>query len=104
MNRSEIVNLIIEAAKDLGIADNESLRERGQQFSQDTHLIGRNGILDSMGLVNLILDVEQEVNDRYGVLISIADERAMSQERSPFRTVGSLADYILTLIGEIERK
>ena len=100
MDRSEIVTLLVETAKDLAITSSESLGERELQFNEDTHLIGRDGVFDSMGLVNLILDVEQIVNDRYSLLISLADERAMSQKHSPFRSIGSLADYILTLISE----
>ena len=32
--------------------------------------------------------------------ITIADEKAMSQERSPFRTIGTLVDYIDMLIND----
>ena len=41
------------------------------------------------------LDGEQEVQARYGLDISLTDDRAVSQKRSPFRSVGSLADYIV---------
>jgi acyl carrier protein len=104
MDRSEIVKLILETAEDVLMADHESFSERQQPPNEDTHLIGQNGLLSSMGLVNLILDVEQQVNDRYGVLISLVDERAMSQTHSPFGTVGRLADYILMLVAECEAK
>jgi acyl carrier protein len=48
----------------------------------------------------LIVEVEQQVNETYGIDIVIADDRAMSQAHSPFRTIGSLADYIETLLKE----
>ena len=51
-----------------------------------------------MALVNLILDVEDAVRTRFGVSLTLADERAMSQTRSPFRTVGTLAEYINLLL------
>jgi hypothetical protein len=35
------------------------------------------------------------VREQFGGSLVLADERAMSQTRSPFRTVGSLADYAL---------
>jgi len=44
--------------------------------------------------------VEQNLNDRCNTAITVADERAMSQKRSPFRTVGNLADYALMLLAE----
>ncbi len=64
----------------------------------DTRLFGREGLLDSMGLVTLVVAVEQAIEDEYGVSVSLADDRALSQRTSPFRTVGSLADYAARLL------
>jgi acyl carrier protein len=66
----------------------------------DTALFGENGALDSLGLVNLIVATEQRIEEDFGVSISLADERAMSQARSPFRTVDSLVNYIGVLLKE----
>ena len=71
--------------------------------SNDTILFGRSGKLDSLGLVSLIVAVEERVEEEYGVAISIADERAMSQENSPFKSIGTLADYISLLLEERTR-
>jgi acyl carrier protein len=59
---------------------------------------GRN--LDSLGLINLILEVEKEVEDQLGVLISLYDEKAMIQENNPFKSVQTLSDYVEKLIKE----
>jgi hypothetical protein len=40
------------------------------------------------------------VADDLGKAIVLADERAMSQKRSPFATAGTLADYIELLLSE----
>lgn len=69
-------------------------------IDEKTHLFGSRGLLDSIGLVSVVLDLEHQLNDRYGTLLTLADERAVSQQRSPFRTVGSLADYVLELLGD----
>jgi acyl carrier protein len=68
--------------------------------SLDCLLYGKSGKLDSLGLVNLIVLIERKVEEEYGVPIMIADERAMSQERSPFRTIGRLVEYISMLLEE----
>jgi len=63
----------------------------------ETVLLGKSSHFDSLGLVNYIVDVEQALEDELGIAVTLADERAMSQTRSPFRTVQSLTDYIMTL-------
>ena len=79
-------------------------REEGivlpEPVSERMVLFGAHGPFDSIGLVSLVVIVEERVEDRYGVSISLADERAMSQERSPFRSVGALAQYAYGLIEE----
>jgi D-alanine--poly(phosphoribitol) ligase subunit 2 len=69
--------------------------------TRDTSLFGPTGLLDSVGLVSLVLAVEQEISDLLGVSVSLADEKALSQRHSPFRTIGTLVDYAAR---EIEAK
>lgn len=66
----------------------------------ETALFGRRGLFDSLGLVNLILAIEEALLDELGVSVVLADERAMSQARSPFLTVASLAEYVARLVDE----
>ena len=68
--------------------------------SLTTVLYGEKGKLDSLGLVNLIVAVEQKIQDEFGLTITLATERAMSQENSPFRSVQSLLNYTTLLLEE----
>lgn len=61
----------------------------------DTPLIGRGSILTSLELVTLILELETRLYEDYGFQITLADDRAFSQSRSPLRTPSSLAQYIV---------
>ena len=74
--------------------------EKRLEKRQDTVLFGRASKLDSLGLVNLILITEENIEDFFGVTINIADERAMSQELNPYQTVRSLSQYICRLLIE----
>jgi len=57
-------------------------------------LIGTEARLDSLGLVNLIVLIEEKIQQGFGVGVTLVDERAMSQSKSPFRTLGSLAEFV----------
>ena len=72
----------------------ENFGIENDSYSSETELFGGKSSLDSLGLVTLIVALEQNIEDELGIAITIADEKAMSQEHSPFKTVGSLADYI----------
>ena len=64
----------------------------------ETQLLGSQSVLDSMRLVSLIVTIERELEDAFGVALTLADERALSMKASPFRSIQSLTDYIGILI------
>ena len=66
----------------------------------DAPLYGAKGVLDSLGLVSLLVALEQSVEDELDVIITLADARAASQQNSPFRSVGSLSAYALQRVEE----
>lgn len=69
-------------------------------YNSDTKIFGRQGLLDSMGMVSLITDLEEKIEDEFNISLILADERAMSEKKSPFRSVSLLAQYICMLIEE----
>jgi len=88
-----IMNSIEEINRQL---ENEDQLEK----SPNTILFGNGGVLDSLGLVNFIVIVEQNIENEFDATITLADERAMSQKHSPFMTIESLEDYIEILLEE----
>lgn len=68
--------------------------------SPDSPLYGRSSKLESIDLVSLMIEVEEKIKEEFGTPITIADERAMSQEDSPFLSISSLTDYIAGLLKE----
>jgi hypothetical protein len=97
MDRSRLVGLIVEIVRD---TRDPRDRDRNLLVDENSRLFGPDGLFDSVGLVSVILAVEQDVSNSVGRSITIADERAMSQTRSPFLTVGSLATYTAKLLRE----
>ena len=65
-----------------------------------TLLFSGEGALNSLTLVNLIVTAEQKVGEILNISITLADERALSQKNSPFKSVESLANYIVLLVKE----
>ena len=64
------------------------------KLSLDSKLFGGGGPLDSMALVNLVVELEEYIEDEFGITVVLADEKAMSRRTSPFSRVSYLTDYI----------
>ena len=87
----KVVAAINSAIDDLNeVLEPEERLEKSAQVA----LIGQDARLDSLGLVNLIVLVEEKIQQQFGVGITLVDERAMSQSKSPFRTLGTLAEFV----------
>lgn len=95
INKDAIHAIIFQALKNVN-------DERGpnEQINIDisTILFGANAVLDSLSLVSVIVDVEAAVSEASGRDIALTDDRAMSQEVSPFSDVSSLTAYISLLL------
>ena len=68
-------------------ATNQARDEASQLVvSAEAPIFGPDSSLDSLGLVGLLLDVEEGLQ-AIGCDVVLSDERAVSQKRSPFRNV-----------------
>jgi len=95
--KEKIKNILISILQDI----NEDLEDEMLiNPTDDTKLFGEGGVLDSLALVSVVTDLEEEIYDEFDKHITLADEKAMSQKSSPFSTVETLTEYIYKLIHE----
>lgn len=95
MDKKKINEIVYKTIEDYCDANDILLDD---DLSKDTPLIGSGRVLDSMGLVNVVVDIETAFLDE-DVEISLTSEAAMSGRISPFRSVGSLCNFIARQIG-----
>ncbi|MFH1996826.1 MAG: hypothetical protein ABIJ27_07545 [Candidatus Omnitrophota bacterium] len=95
--REKVVNALYEAVDSVNqmLAPEERLGK-----SPDAALTGESSSLDSMGFVNLIVAVEQKFEEDFGVALTLMSEKALAKEESPFATIRTLAEYILSILKE----
>jgi hypothetical protein len=97
LNKDSVQEIILLALKNINDEREESEQ---MQIDFDTRLFGSDAELDSLSLVSVIIDVEMAVSEESGRDVSLTDDRAMSQEVSPFNDVTTLTDYIVCLLSE----
>ena len=66
-------------------------------LSEQTPLIGGGTVLTSRGLVELLVALEEFAEEKLQVHFDWTSDSAMSETRSIYRTLGSLADHIASL-------
>lgn len=94
MSLPEIEAIVLEAMRNANLA-----RDPPEQLeiAPTARIFGRGSPLDSLGLVALLIDVEEAML-RAGAPVMLTDDRAMSQTQSPFRSVPALVAYIDQLL------
>ena len=91
IDRNAVLEMVLSALRDA--VDQNSGDASG--VTDETVIVGPEAVIDSIGVVSLIVDIEQRLEMDHQVSVTLANDRAMSQRSSPFRTPAVLADHIL---------
>jgi acyl carrier protein len=92
VKKGKIEIIIIEIINDYFVSQEINIKP-----DELTVLFGNDSVLDSMGLVTVIVDIESRFLEE-NIELNLTSENAMSRRSSPFRTVLTLADYIFEQI------
>jgi len=95
LNRTKIIEIIETTFKEVA---GESDIPFPENICEETRILVGNSPFDSMHVVNMIVLVEEGVSDTFNVDITLANEHTMSQSKSPFKSIGTLADYIVGVL------
>jgi acyl carrier protein len=88
MNKIEISNRIVKIVNDYFRTEGIAI-----EANEQTILFGSDSVIDSMGLVYVIVQVEGQFLDE-GFILSLMSDIAMSKRRSPFKTISTLTEFI----------
>lgn len=64
------------------------------EVGPDSPLAGPDGPLDSLGIVNLVVAVENRARQHLGTDVGLTAALGLTAEESPFRTVRTLTDWV----------
>lgn len=95
LNTEVLKKVVVEGLAEEGVVLPMPLPE-----PSELRLVGSRALLKSIQLVSLLVGIEQRLHERFGLDISLMDEQAMSQTRSPFRNVESLVQYLQKVTGD----
>jgi hypothetical protein len=90
LTNEAILAVVLQAMRNTNMARNADSQ---LSVAPDAAIFGPASPLDSLGLLTLLLDIEEDLQAA-GSPVRLSDDRAMSQTRSPFRSVTTLVEYI----------
>jgi acyl carrier protein len=76
----------------------QEIGKPNDDINESTRLIGANSPFDSSDLVQLIVEIEDRINEKFQTSITLTDEKAMSRSTSPFVNTGSLVKFIIEIL------
>jgi len=83
-----IKDIVLEAIKSV----NMELKNKDlETVSEETALFDR---LDSMAILDLILEIEGGIQTEFGRYVQVADDTMMDSIKTPFKTVGTLVEFV----------
>jgi hypothetical protein len=96
LKREAILALVLETVRDYRLA----MKADGEPIEPDTPLFGAGGALDSIGLVSVVIELEQKLADLSGHDVTLMNDRAMARSHNPFHTPRALAEYAYGQLSE----
>ena len=87
MRESEILNRVCSMLAEVAELDRS-------EVSVETALIGPDAVIDSHGLIELLIEIEDYAESELGFDFDWSSESTFSRNRSAFRRVGTLVEYL----------
>lgn len=85
---SEILYACIDSANRM-LPSEEKLAK-----SPETVLVGEKGVLDSLALITLLVDLEDELRTKLGVEVSLIEDDLMADAQGPYSSIANLTQWI----------
>jgi acyl carrier protein len=96
MEREQALRIVYET---IDVVNQQLPAPRRLRKGPDTVIIGVAGSLDSLGIVNFIVTLEEKAGELLGTPIQLLDDTMLVETDSPFRTVATLTSYLETNAG-----
>jgi hypothetical protein len=96
MDRDEALRLVYDA---IDVVNRQLPSSRRLAKSPETIIVGPSGSLDSLGVINFVITLEERASRVLNSPVDLLDSTALVEEHSPLRTVDTLTRFLETLRG-----
>ena len=97
MSRGKITTIIYDTIDEI---NDENPYDMRLNKSPNTIISGDKGKLDSLGVINFIITLEEKIDKEFNKIINLQNEDLLLSNESPLEKVESLIDYLLHQIND----
>ena len=90
-NNKLYLELIFAAIKEVNM---QQPPEYQLKLNEDEFLISDKSCIDSLGLITLLINIEEKISNKFKINLNLLDEKLISEESTPFETLSSLASWL----------
>jgi len=94
MERDEALRILYET---IDVVNQQLPPARRLRKAPDTVIVGASGSLDSLGLVNFIVTLEEKAGEALGAPVQLLDEAMLVDQAGPLRSVDTLTSYLAAM-------
>src|SRR5437762_10203817 len=94
MDRDRALRFVYDA---IDVVNRQLPASRRLAKSPDTVIVGPSGSLDSLGIINFVIALEERAGEALGAPVQLLDETALIDDSGSFRTVDTLTRLLETL-------
>ena len=82
------------------IDEHNMLNPEEYQMSKSlgTHIMGNNSVLDSLGLLSFLVDLESKIKEEINLKSNLVNEELISDNSNQYEDVKSILNYILSIM------
>jgi len=91
LQREALLRIVLESCREINLSYRTAFPA---DLGIKTALYGRDGYLDSLGLVSLLAVVEQSIEEQLGTKLTLSEISSPALPDYPFRTVDSFVGYL----------
>jgi len=94
MERDEALRILYET---IDVVNQQLPPARRLRKAPETVIVGASGSLDSLGIVNFIVTLEEKAGEVLGAPVQLLDEAMLVDQSGPLRSVDTLTRYLATM-------
>ena len=94
MEREQALRILYET---IDVVNQQLPPARRLRKVPETVIVGVAGALDSLGIVNFIVTLEEKAGEVLGVPVQLLDDTTIVDEAGPLRSVATLTSHLVTI-------